>query len=241
MNAKELFRAGKLDEAVQALNVEVRDNPSDKKSRIFLFELLCFSGQYERAEKQLGVLAQESNHAELGALLYLTALHAERSRQDLFRKKEYPKHPTESSEPRQVSGVLNGRPFRSLADADPTIGARLEVFAAGSYMWIPFEHLASVEVPPPRRLRDLLWIPAAVRTGPTFKGLDLGEVLLPAMTPFSWQHADDAVRLGHETQWQENEDGKVAPVGQKILFVDGEEFPFLELRKLEFASVPAVA
>jgi type VI secretion system protein ImpE len=38
MKAQELFQAGKLDEAVQALGAELRENPADAKRRTFLFE-----------------------------------------------------------------------------------------------------------------------------------------------------------------------------------------------------------
>src|SRR5580658_4743848 len=90
MGAKELFQAGKLDEAVQALGAEVRDNPTDVRRRTFLFELLCFQGQYDRAEKHLNVLADASPDARMGALLYFSALHAERLRSETFQKKDYP-------------------------------------------------------------------------------------------------------------------------------------------------------
>lgn len=237
MNAKELFQAGKLDEAIQALVSEVKAHPVDEGRRIFLFELLCFAGDYDRASKHLDVVAQGNNKAELGALVYKAALSAEKTRQETFQKKEYQKA---DAKPPSRPGTLNGRAFESLRDADPRVGARLEVFAAGNYLWIPFEHLASVEMEAPRRLRDLLWTPATVRTGPSFKGVDLGEVLLPALSPFSWQFPEDAVRLGRETAWiQEDEDGEEIPIGQKMLLVDGEEFPFLELRKLEFAPAEA--
>ena len=86
----------------------------------------------------------------------------------------------------------------------------------------------------PKRLRDLLWSPALVRTGPGFKERELGEVLLPVLTPLSFQNADDAVRLGRLTVWQDTGDGQPAPAGQKMFLVDDEEFPLLELRKLEF-------
>ena len=239
MNAEVLYQAGKLEEAVRALSAELRDNPTNARRRTFLFELLCFAGQYDRAEKQLDALAQGSNDTELGALVYRSALHAERTRQDTFRKKEYPEPRTDSSGAGSPPGMLNGKPFQSLSDADPRIGARLEVFAGGNYLWLPFEHLASIEMQSPRRLRDLLWIPALVRTGPGFRSTDLGEVLLPVLSPFAWQHADDSVRLGRETRWEEDENGDSLPVGQKMLLVDDGEFPFLELRKLEFAAQQA--
>src|SRR5450759_3716171 len=123
MTAGQLFQAGKLDQAVQALGAELRDNPGDVQRRTFLFELLCFAGAYDRAEKQLDVLAQGGKDAQLGALLYAGALHAERSRTEPFQKKEYPK-PAGESAAAPLTGTLNGQPFESFADADPRIGVR---------------------------------------------------------------------------------------------------------------------
>jgi type VI secretion system protein ImpE len=238
-NANQLFQAGRLKEAVQALSAELRNNPSDTRRRTFLFELLCFSGEYDRAEKQLAVLAEAGPNSEIGALLYRSALQAERMRQDLFRKKEKPSGGT-SSGADTITGTLNGKPFQTITDADPRIGPRLEVFAAGNYHWLNFEHLASIQIPQPRRLRDLIWTPAVVRVGPALKNTELGEVLLPVLSPFAWQHSDDAVRLGRMTLWEEGESGEAVPVGQKMLLVDGEEFPLLDIRQLEF-NLPQVA
>ncbi len=131
-------------------------------------------------------------------------------------------------------GRSTGHPFTELADGDPRIGSRLEIYAAGAYLWIPFEHITSIETEPPRRLRDLLWIPALVRTGPAFKDKELGEVLIPALAPLSFRNSDDAVRLGRATVWEEAADGGATPYGQKVYLMDGEEVPVLEIRKIEF-------
>jgi type VI secretion system protein ImpE len=234
VNPQELFRAGRLNEAVEALSAEVRDDPTDARRRTFLFELLCFAGQWDRAEKQLDVLSQRGRDAAMGTLLYRSALHAERVRQDMFTSGTFPTGPS----PRPVSGTLNGSPFQSLADADPRIGARLEIFAAGQYTWIPLEQIASVRMQPPQRLRDLLWAPAAVRTSPDFRGIELGEVLVPALAPLSWMHHDDGVRLGRMTEYEPLPADGEAPVGQKLLLVDGQEFPILELRELDIVPAP---
>jgi len=230
MNATELYRAGRLKEAVQALSAELRDNPADAKRRTFLFELLCFAGEYERALKQLEVLAQQGPQAEMGTLVYRSAIQAELQRQELFRAKGFPESPAESQ-----AGTLNGQPFESIEDADPRIGARLEVFAAGTYVWVSWAHIASVQISPPAMLRDLLWAPAVVRLGAGMKGKDLGHVLLPVLAPFSFQHPDETVRLGRQTVWTE-EEGEVVPVGQKLLLVDGEEFPLLDVREIQFGN-----
>jgi len=233
MTPKELFAAGKVREAQRQLTSYLRDHPTDIAQRTFLFELLCFSGEFDRAEKQLAVLSQGNPESELGAVLYYSALHAEKTRHKVFEKQEFSKDGLASS----PAGKLNGRAFLSLRDADPDLGARLEVFAAGAYLWIPFEHVASVQMEAPRRLRDTLWIPAMVQTGPSFKGADLGEVLIPAIYPFSWKHPNEAVWLGRITDWATDEQGTEYPSGQRTLLLDGEEVPFLEIRSLEFSEV----
>ena len=238
VSADELFRAGKLEEAIELLGVGLRSNPADAQRRTFLFELLCFAGAHDRAEKQLDVLAGGNPQAGMGALLYRAALHAERTRQEMFRTGNLPQG---GPVPHAVAGTINGRPFQELVDADPRVGARLEVFAAGQYLWIPFEHVATVRMPPPKRLRDLLWTPAVVRTGPGFRGIELGEVLLPALAPLSWQHPEVAVRLGRVTEWTELEDSTPVPLGQKLLLVDGEELPILELRELDITPTAGSA
>jgi type VI secretion system protein ImpE len=236
MTARELYHAGQLTAAIQALSGELRDNPTDMRRRTFLFELLCFAGEYDRAQKHLDVLATQGPDAATGALLYRAALNADRMRTDLFTRRDYPE--ARSSET-PVSGTCNGKPFQSITDADPRIGARLEIYAAGQCMWLPLAHIASVEIQPPQRLRDLLWTPALLHTGPAFKGTELGEVLLPALSPLSFQHQDEAVRLGRTTVWERQENGDAIPFGQKMLLLDGEELPILELRRLDIAATVA--
>jgi type VI secretion system protein ImpE len=233
VNAQELLRAGRLNEAIESLGAALRQEPGDAQQRVFLFELLCFAGAYQRAEKQLDILAQRGPDAAMGTLLYRSALHAEQIRQEMFLEGKFPTGPA----PRPVSGRLNGKAFQSLADADPRIGPRLEVYAAGQYTWIPLEQIASVRMTAPTRLRDLLWAPAAVRTSADFQGAELGEVLVPALAPLTWQDSDDNVRLGRVTEWVDLGNGTEGPIGQKLLLVDGEEFPILELRELDI--VPA--
>jgi type VI secretion system protein ImpE len=234
MTATELYRAGKLSEAIQAISAELRDHPTDVKRRTFLFELLCFAGDFGRAEKHLNVLAEGGPDAATGVLVYRAALFAENMRTDLFSRKEYPA----VADAPPISGTWNGQPFESIEDSDPRVGPRLEIFAAGQCMWLPLAHIASLEMQAPKRVRDLLWIPTIVRTGEAFKGTELGEVLVPALFPLSSRHADDGVKLGRLTVWAE-EDGEPVPYGQKTMLVDGEEMPILELRELEITQPEA--
>jgi type VI secretion system protein ImpE len=134
-----------------------------------------------------------------------------------------------------ASGTRNGSFIGSFADADERIQGSLEVFVAGSYTWISVEHIASIEVPKPRRLRDLLWTPAIVTTAPSYSAMELGEVLLPVIAPLSFRHPDETVRLGRSTVWETTESGYV-PFGQKTFLIDGQEVPILELGKIVLSA-----
>ena len=232
--ALDAFRAGRLSEAVETLGIELRRNPSDAKRRTFLFELLCFSGEYERAVKQLEVLGSASKEADLGAMLYKGAIRAQRERESLFADRAFPLDPAPA-----VRGTLNGTPFESLEDADPRIGARLECFAAGKYLWLPLAHVAQVTMAAPASVRDTIWPTVHVRTGPGFKGMELGQVLLPVLAAGTTAQPDDLIRLGRVSDWTDLPDGGEAPVGLKYWIVDGEEFALLELRELTIEAAPA--
>ena len=227
MTVQDLLRAGELKAAIAALGGEVRDHPTDTRRRTFLFELLCFAGEYSRAEKHLTLLADAGQSAQVGGLLYRSAIVAERKRQQFFTERQYAGLPSDRA-PR--SGKLNGTPFQTIEDADPRIGDRFEVFLAGEYMWLPFAHIGTLQMPPPRFLRDLLWGSATITGSPAMESKDFGEVLLPVLYPFSFQHADESIRLGRGTDWVDD-----IPFGQKLLVLDGETIvPLLEVRTLEF-------
>lgn len=229
MDASALYKQGKLSEAIASLTAGIRKAPSDVRQRTFLFELLCFNGELERAQKQLAVLAEADPEASLGVMSYQQVVQCEAGRNEMFEKGAFPTSPSAA---RPVRGRLNGQPFEMLEDGDPRIGARLELFVGGQYQWIPFEHLASVQMEPPRLARDLLWITAKVVGGAALDGADFGETLVPALTPLSHRHPDELVRLGRVTEWTDLEDGTEVPLGQKMLLVDGEDFPILEVREL---------
>ena len=234
-SARELYAAGRLDAAIETLGAELRDNPTDAQRRVFLFELLALAGQYDRAEKQLDVLARAGAKAEMGTLLYRSAIEAERVREHMFATGDYPSTPA----PGPVAGTRNGQPFLEIEDADPRIGARLEVIAGGRYLWIPFAHVASVRIEAPTRLRDVRWLPARIATNASVRDLELGEVLLPALTAGAWRHADPEIRLGRATDWDElPDDGGFAPVGQKVWRIDGEHVPLLQIRDITLTPTP---
>jgi type VI secretion system protein ImpE len=64
--------------------------------------------------------------------------------------------------------------------------------------------------------------------------------MLPVLSPFSSRHADDAVRLGRATVWEGADDADPLPYGLKMLLVDGEDIPILEIRRLEITAAEEI-
>src|SRR6185436_18579202 len=83
MNAQELYRAGKLTEAVAHQNEEVRANPSDVARRSFLSELLCIAGNLERADAQLEAIARMQPASGPALALVRQLVRAEKTRQEV--------------------------------------------------------------------------------------------------------------------------------------------------------------
>src|SRR5262245_38830291 len=177
--AKELFDAGQLRAAIEEVTREVKANPTDTARRTFLFGLLCFAGEWDRAEKQLDVIGDQDPQSDLGARIYRQNIAAERKRQRTLAGNEFPDFILEApayialqlkalaqigagdfSEARALldraaeespvlTGTLDGEPFKNFRDADDLINCVMEVFLQGEYVWLPFEQIRSVEIVPP--------------------------------------------------------------------------------------------
>ena len=64
---------------------------------------------------------------------------------------------------------------------------------------------------------------------------------MPVIAPLSYTATEGAVRLGRATVWEDLPGGGERPLGQKLLLVDGEEIPFLEVRSIVWAHAAASA
>jgi type VI secretion system protein ImpE len=63
--AKELVQGGLLHAAIENVTQAVKHDPTDVMLSTVLFELLCFAGDWDRAEKQLDVIGhQERRRSE---------------------------------------------------------------------------------------------------------------------------------------------------------------------------------
>jgi type VI secretion system protein ImpE len=263
MEASELFRAGRLSEALAAQLEFVKTHPTDQGARVFLFELAAFAGDLDRARRQLDAVPHDSAAQEAAAAAYRGLLDAEAKRRRSLRQgfaplllADPPEHvqqrldallllkeqrPTEAAElletanriAPEFTGMLNNKPFRLLRDADDLFAHLLEVMALGEYYWVALEQVRELAINPPKTPRDLLYVPARL----VVDGGLSGEVFLPALYPFSHEHPDDAVKLGRATDWRADDCGPTLGVGQRVFLVDDDAVPLLEWRAYGRAGV----
>jgi type VI secretion system protein ImpE len=260
MTAKELFQAGKLQEAIDALVQEVKTNPTDTARRTFLFELSCFAGDWERAERQLDVIGHQSAQAELGVMIFRANIKAEQERRRLFVEGVQPHFLNEppayvdlyiaainqmrqgqaadaratldkaEEERPAMFGRSGDKEFEDFRDYDDFVAPVLEMIVKDRYVWLPFEQIKRMEISPPKQLRDLLWASARVES------LDgtIGEVYVPALYAGSSDYADDAVKLGRMTDWNQVGEEIYRAVGLRLFVTDGKESSVFEAGAVEF-------
>ncbi len=90
MLAEECLREGRLDETLTRLQEQVRKDPSDAKSRVFLFQLLCVLGQWDRALTQLNVAGDMDAGTLAMVQAYRETLRCERLRDEIFAGQRSP-------------------------------------------------------------------------------------------------------------------------------------------------------
>ena len=258
MKAEELLKSGDVDGALAALQEAVRSNAADPKLRVFLFQLLCVRGEWDRAIRQLKVSAELDPLATPMAQTYREAIVCELYREKVFAGE---KDPLIFGEPQEwvalmvdalklqaageaqkaadtrarafeaapaTSGEANGERFEWIADADMRLGPLLEAVVNGKYFWVPFASIQTIEFEGPADLRDVVWTPA------TMKVATGGEVvaLIPTRYAGTATMGDAAEKLARATQWRDLGAETFAGLGQRLLATEAGDLPLMDLRTL---------
>ncbi len=261
--AKTQLDAGNLEDAMEAALNVVKSNPTDAKARTFLFELSCFAGNWERAEKQLDVIGHQDVNAMIGSHIYRQNIEAERSRLRLFSdslKPEFmmtpPKYVEDLlaannriregnlAEAREIldqveeerpafACKINGEEATDFRDYNDLTSCVFEVIVKNTYVWLPIEQVEKIEFNAPKSLRDLFWIQAKIETT---NGTN-GEMFIPALYANSFKSDNNQVRLGRMTDWRDAGNDIFIGEGLRLFWFDGQDKPILELNEIEF--IPA--
>ena len=264
MEASELYRAGHLQQAIEAATAAVRSKPADLERRGFLAELFCIAGNLDRADAQLEIVTNQQPKAAVGVSLMRQLIRAARSRQEFFQAGRVPdvlKHPSDtmrlrleawavirSGDPARaaqliqeaeacrpaVAGSMGGNAFDDIRDLDDLFAGAFEVMTSTGKYY---------------------WVPAehVVRVAPrrperpidllwlpaemTVRGGPDGVVYLPSVYGNTQTSDGDSLLLGRATEWDESAEGVVRGRGQRMFLVGDRDLSLLELGEIVFAEL----
>jgi type VI secretion system protein ImpE len=260
--ARELIRTGDLAGALARLQSDIRSHPQDGKLRVFLFQLLCVMGQWQRALSQLEVASQLDVSTQIMMQTYREAIVCESLRAEVFAGKKVPllfgepeawtamlieallrdgrgEHDAARELRDQafeqapaMSGHVDGQAFDWIADADMRLGPVLEAIVNGRYYWIPFSRLTRIDIEAPEDLRDLVWAPAHL----DFENGGETVALIPSRYSGSESVADPLISLSRKTDWEELRPEFFIGRGQRLFTTSAADKPLLEIRRIAWGE-----
>ena len=256
--AEAAIRSCDPQSALAHLTAAVKAQPAKADLRIFLAQLLCVLGQWERAHTQINVVADLSTDAGPMREMVGHALRCELLRKAVFDRRRSPMifgEPDEwlalliesllTKDNPELSdqlarrafeaapasaGQLNGERFEWIADADSRLGPVIEAMVNGRYYWIPFSRLSRVVMEPAVDLRDRVWLPA------TLSFANGGETIamIPVRYPGTEASADGQLLIAAKTEWRSIGVDRYAGLGQRVLATDQGEHNLLDVKLIEF-------
>jgi type VI secretion system protein ImpE len=248
-----------LAEKVAEAQNKVREAATDASFRVYLCQLFCVTGIWEKAVSQLQAAAQFDAKSIPMAQLYREAIRCELFREEVFSGVRRPNFLGELSEwigllseaiglagrgkfeqgaalrekalelAPTTSGMLDNTQFEWIADADSRLGPVCEAFVNGQYYWIPFDHISTLQLEAPSDLRDLVWTPGVI----TLRNGGRHPALVPTRYPNSQNEADEYA-LAKKTSWVERPSDTWIGLGQRMFATDVGEFAQLDTREIAF-------
>lgn len=263
-NPIELFQAGNLTDAVTAATEAVRNKPADVRARSLLCELLCFCGEFERADKQLDAALQTDPQTMVGVSLLKHLIRSELARREVFRQGRVPEFltmPTESQKKRleamlclrsgqaadaarlaneaveldgDLSGEVDGVSFSEFMDLDDLLGQTLEVYTATG----KYYWIGFEQVV------SLEFDPVVHLSDMLWRAAAIetvgdvnGRVHIPALYEGSDKSSDQRIRIGRATEWNQVDSiGPTRGSGQREFLVNDDVVSIMQMKKLSFLS-----
>lgn len=262
MNAKDCFQAGDLQGAIAAATEEVKKHPAQTSPRALLAELLCFTGDFKRADKHLDAIGQQDPEAMLGVAALRQLVRAELSRREFYEQGRVPdfldpppphvrlaleasialrdRNTAEAAakleEAEQLRprlpGTSDGKPFDDFRDVDDLTATFVEVFTTTGKYYWI-----------PNERIELIEFHAPERPRDLLwrrahmvvtDGPD-GEVTIPAIYYGSHADLEDRVKLGRVTEWRGDDSEPVRGFGQRLFLMGDEAKAILEIKEITFA------
>lgn len=256
-----LLRSDRLDEAIAAMNVEVKNNATSVDKRALLAELLCISGNLERADIILNAISDIDPGAAVGVAMFRQLVRAEQARQQFYSEGRLPEFHTKPNAVMELElraavamregsvqeasallaeretvrtptpGIADDTAFDDFRDLDDLNAAHLEVLTTTG---------------------KYFWIPTSSIASIDFrkpqKRRDLlwrrahlsindgpdGEVFMPAI--YCSKDSSPGHRLGHVTDFDGSEGGATFGKGLREFLLGEQSRTILELNRVQFPN-----
>jgi type VI secretion system protein ImpE len=259
--AHELFRAGKLSEAIAAVTEVVKKQPTDLVSRGRLCEYLCFAGELERADKQLDAAGQLDPKAAIGVNLLRHLIRSEMCRREVYtagRVPEFTETPTENQQRRLHATIcvrngefkeaarlvaeacdheqecafeVNGKAINGFRDLDDLLGPNLEVYTATGKYY-----WIGIE-----QIQTLEFSPPDCLSDHLWRAATIetasdisGRIHVPVLYFGSHAAEDPGARTGRATDWKSSGDGAIVQgLGQREFLAGEEPMLIMDITRLQ--------
>jgi type VI secretion system protein ImpE len=258
--ASEKFREGDLKGAVDAAIAAAKEKPTDTAARGFLCEMLAFTGEYRRADKQLDLIADQAPDAASGVALFRQLLRGAMARYEVFHEGRAPE--LLEQPPAHLQLALRG--LAALREGDraeaanlveqaeaarPAVAGRRD--ASGFADWRDLNDVTASVLEVITSTGKYYWVPLECVAHIAFEapkrprdllwrqasihvhGGPEGVVYIPAIYPGTSACEDDGLRLGRATIWKEDAGPPVAGQGQRTFLFDETDLPIMELGTIE--------
>lgn len=255
----ELYQAGRLQAAIDAQIQDVKAHPADHGKRLFLFELLAFAGEWDRARRQVEAVSYPNDLAlEAAVSSYKKIVDAEDHRRRVFRDGVMPEFLIPAPEwvflrLQAVAAMKGGnaaeardllaksdeaaKPVAGTLNGKPVEGVRDCDDVFGPVLEV-FAHGGYFWVP-------LEQVDAITGLPPKFprdliwfpvklsvKNGPAGDAFIPCLYPGTGTAVDDAIRLGRATDWTAPDDGPVRGSGLRQILAGEDPVAVPEVREL---------
>lgn len=232
MQTLDLFNRGKLGEAIASATADVKSQPSNADLRALLADLLCFSAEYERADKHLEAITTLEPGAATVVSLTRQLVRAETWRQDFYVEGRTPEFLTAPSDTvklqlrasiamregakdeaakllaeveetrKPVACTVGDQAYEDLRDCDDLVAGVFEIFTSTGKYY--WVPLESVREIEPRPMeRPRDLLWRRVRL--EVEDGPEGEVYMPALYAPMPADANEETRLGRVTEFSETE------------------------------------
>lgn len=265
----DLFRDGRLGDAIAAQTALVRSAPADVSRRWFLAELLCFAQQWERADQALDVIAAQAPDMGPALLRFRGLLRGEQTRRQVMGDGRAPVLIGSSSASLQpVAEALlclrEGQPEAAARHIEAAVAAAPALSGVRNSkrsfdVFRDLDDVCALLVEFITEGGDYHWVAAAdlavLEPLELTRARDLiwrpcrlevqngpaGNVYLPASYVADDAALDDAIRLCRRTEWRELPGPLVRGTGLRTFLVGDEDVPLHELGRLEFTNTGGAA